>query len=333
MRPASLGTSRVNNRFLFQGQLYDAQLGAYSMRAREYKPAWGRFLSVDPAGLAFGDNRYAFVDGRPLTMMDPSGLCGKQLYNDASRNRFDWSSTGRLDDYFRQSYGLTPQYALEMSGVRSTAASANWDRGNYGLAAVNGFFGISDAVGSTFLGRTVGETAVKVGAGLLVGGALNAFFKWAAATAPVFTPLAAGTTGAMTTAAGTVGGAVGADEVVAATGEADATLARPQYVPTVKVNEEDGTRLPLPLPRTEDGQLAPSSTDPHTQIGWRDGRKDSYIQTREFGPNGQPIKQVDWTDHGRPQLHTDPHVHDYIPNPTGGSPQVGPARPPLPGEL
>jgi RHS repeat-associated protein len=102
---------------------------------------------------------------------------------------------------------------------------------------------------------------------------------------------------------------------------------RPTYVPT----GPDGR--PLPLPRGPNGELAPSSMDPHTQIGWREGRRGGYVQTREFGPNGQPVKQVDWTDHGRPAQHTDPHVHDYVPNPTGGTPQHGPARPPRPGEF
>ena len=102
---------------------------------------------------------------------------------------------------------------------------------------------------------------------------------------------------------------------------------RPTYVPT----EPNGQ--PLSLPRTPGGQPAPSSLDPHTQIGWRDGRRGGYVQTREFGPNGQPVRQVDWTDHGRPAQHTDPHVHDYVPNPTGGTPQQGPARPPHRGEL
>lgn len=102
---------------------------------------------------------------------------------------------------------------------------------------------------------------------------------------------------------------------------------RPSYVPT----GPDGR--PLPLPRGPNGELVPSSMDPHTQIGWQEGRRGGYIQTREFGPNGQPIKQVDWTNHGRPMQHPDPHVHDYVPNPTGGTPQHGPARPPRAGEL
>jgi RHS repeat-associated protein len=102
---------------------------------------------------------------------------------------------------------------------------------------------------------------------------------------------------------------------------------RPTYVPT----GPDGN--PLPLPRGPNGELAPSSPNPHTQIGWQEGRRGGYAQTREFGPNGQPLKQVDWTNHRRPAQHSDPHVHDYIPNPTGGTPQHGPARAPRPGEL
>jgi hypothetical protein len=93
----------------------------------------------------------------------------------------------------------------------------------------------------------------------------------------------------------------------------------------------DGT--PLRLPRGSNGKLAPSSMDPHTQIGWQEGRRGGYVQTREFGANGQPVKQVDWTDHGRPVQHANPHVHDYLPNLTGGTAQHGPARAPRPGEL
>ncbi len=95
--------------------------------------------------------------------------------------------------------------------------------------------------------------------------------------------------------------------------------------------DPDGT--PVSLPRGPNGELAPSSMEPHTQIGWHEGRRGGYVQTREFGANGQAIKQVDWTNHGRPTQHTNPHVHDYLPNPSGGTPQHGPPRPPQPGEL
>ena len=92
----------------------------------------------------------------------------------------------------------------------------------------------------------------------------------------------------------------------------------------------DGNKLPLP--KGPHGQLAPSSEYPHSQIGWYEGRKGGYVQTLEFGPDGKPIKRIDWTDHGRPKEHTNPHCHDYLPNPTGGNHIQGPARPLTPVE-
>ena len=85
----------------------------------------------------------------------------------------------------------------------------------------------------------------------------------------------------------------------------------------------DAEGKPLPLPRGLDGELAPSVASPHTQLGWREGRKGGYRQTREFGENGKPVKDIDWTDHGRPKHHSNPHEHPWMENPTGGSPMRG----------
>jgi len=71
------GTSRtastLGTRFLYHGQLFDPWTRTYSMRAREYRPAWGRFLSTDPIGLDGGLNLYAFASGGPLHLRDPMG--------------------------------------------------------------------------------------------------------------------------------------------------------------------------------------------------------------------------------------------------------------------
>ena len=72
----------------------------------------------------------------------------------------------------------------------------------------------------------------------------------------------------------------------------------------------------------------PSSDTPHTQIGWQKGRKGDYIQTREWGYNGKPIKTTDWTDHGRPQSHPyNPHDHPFLKNSTGGTTIRGEDKP------
>jgi RHS repeat-associated protein len=71
---AVLPGSTVGTRFLFQGQLYDALTGTYSMRARQYQPKWGRFLSPDPLAFTAAPSLYSFTGSRPLTRRDPSGL-------------------------------------------------------------------------------------------------------------------------------------------------------------------------------------------------------------------------------------------------------------------
>ncbi len=76
------------------------------------------------------------------------------------------------------------------------------------------------------------------------------------------------------------------------------------------------------LPRDPGGKPTP---DPeainraHTQLGTEIGSKGPYPQAREFDENGNHLKDIDFTNHGRPKLHTNPHQHRYIPNPTGGS--------------
>lgn len=84
-----------------------------------------------------------------------------------------------------------------------------------------------------------------------------------------------------------------------------------------------------PLPRGPGGEPIPDpdAQGPHTQLGRQEGRKGPYPQAREFDGNGKPVRDIDFTDHGRPNEHTNPHEHRYVDNPTGGTPQRGPPRP------
>lgn len=91
-----------------------------------------------------------------------------------------------------------------------------------------------------------------------------------------------------------------------------------------------------PLPRdTRTGEptidpateTMPVATGPHTQLGIRDGRNGTYNQAREFDANGQAVRDIDFTNHGRPDTHVNPHQHSYLENPSGGTPQRGPAEP------
>ena len=81
------------------------------------------------------------------------------------------------------------------------------------------------------------------------------------------------------------------------------------------------------FPRDANGNPIPDSQYPHTQLATAHGRKGDYPTAREWGPDGQPVRDVHWTDHGRPLNHTDPHQHPFTPNPSGGTPKHGKAEP------
>lgn len=63
----------------FTGEPIDANDLVY-LRNRYYHPELGTFLSMDPYEGDFNDpmslNRYAYVQGNPVNLTDPSGLCG-----------------------------------------------------------------------------------------------------------------------------------------------------------------------------------------------------------------------------------------------------------------
>jgi RHS repeat-associated protein len=57
----------------FPGQRYDAATGLYYNYFRDYDATSGRYIQVDPIGLAGGINPYLYANGSPLRYTDPSG--------------------------------------------------------------------------------------------------------------------------------------------------------------------------------------------------------------------------------------------------------------------
>jgi RHS repeat-associated protein len=64
----------VAPRFGFSGHVYIATDGLNLTYFRGYDPALGRWISSDPLGWRAGPNFYAYVEGRPTTLIDPFGL-------------------------------------------------------------------------------------------------------------------------------------------------------------------------------------------------------------------------------------------------------------------
>ncbi|MEE4305524.1 hypothetical protein V2J60_01760 [Pseudomonas alliivorans] len=85
------------------------------------------------------------------------------------------------------------------------------------------------------------------------------------------------------------------------------------------------------LPRDKHGNHIPDSDVPHTQLGNKKGRRGDYRQAREWRDDEAgalvPSRDIDFTDHGRPENHTNPHQHDWTPNETGGTLKHGDAKP------
>ncbi len=97
-----------------------------------------------------------------------------------------------------------------------------------------------------------------------------------------------------------------------------------------KKKSEDVYAPDRPIPQDQHGRPIPESDEPHTQLGTKQGRKGKYPQGREFGEKGKRVKDIDFTDHGRPHDHTNPHQHRREENQTGGTPSREDAEP-LPG--
>jgi len=86
-----------------------------------------------------------------------------------------------------------------------------------------------------------------------------------------------------------------------------------------------------PLPRTRHGDPIPDADAPHTQLGVRTDGSGTYTQARQWEVDPatgrlQPTRDVDFTDHGFPATHPDPHQHQLIPNNSATVPGGGVQR-------
>ncbi|QVL56090.1 MAG: hypothetical protein KFB95_02475 [Simkaniaceae bacterium] len=106
----------------------------------------------------------------------------------------------------------------------------------------------------------------------------------------------------------------------------------PKAAPKPKITSPTETSKPLKksedvfapdrkLPLDRHGNKIPDTDAPHTQLGSKISKKTKkpYPQAREFDAQGKPIRDIDFTDHGRPHEHPNPHQHVYKDSQTGGT--------------
>ncbi|WP_374658532.1 RHS repeat domain-containing protein [Inhella sp.] len=68
------GLDALNVPLRMPGQYWDAESGLFYNHHRYYEPRVGRYVQSDPIGLAGGINTYSYVEGNPVSKVDPEGL-------------------------------------------------------------------------------------------------------------------------------------------------------------------------------------------------------------------------------------------------------------------
>lgn len=112
--------------FTYTGHHMDRATGLLLPLFRAYDASLGRWLSRDPIGISGGSNLYRYVQNNPALFIDPDGRHHVTLQPDPISSAGSWMV--RASDW---NFGQ---------------AASHWDSGNYGNAALHGYYGASLAV-------------------------------------------------------------------------------------------------------------------------------------------------------------------------------------------
>lgn len=130
------------NRFGYTGQQNLSGLGVQYYKARMYSADLGRFIQIDPIGMADDMNLYAYVGNNAVNRVDPSGLAGVALGNFGSSVKNDFS----------QSVSAVKNTDLSFDGLMNGLNSL----GPVGVEMGAGLKGIG-MLGASIKGISVGE--------------------------------------------------------------------------------------------------------------------------------------------------------------------------------
>jgi RHS repeat-associated protein len=155
--------------------------GLFYYRARYYDPVLKRFVSEDPIGLEAGPNFYAYVNGDPVSFIDPLGLAtlsvgvrGSFFYGGAGGTvggSFGFSTCGQVCVQI-QTCGRLGAGASIGAGATVSTGSGNFrpgtslGGGGFGNVGIGPFGGFST---NTTTAGTTGTLTVGGGVGVAVG--------------------------------------------------------------------------------------------------------------------------------------------------------------------
>ncbi|UPG90952.1 DUF6531 domain-containing protein [Luteibacter aegosomaticola] len=173
----------------FPGQRFDNLTGLHANGARDYDPVTGRYIQVDPIGLAGGPNPYLYAKAQPLLYIDPSGrnpavfalvmaavgattaaagdaaiqLVG--MYRSKWCKRFSWRELGIATAGGALSGAALPMFASTSPVVAAAGAAGVGATSNYAVHVANGGESLDRtaawAVGTGALGGAIAGPAVR----------------------------------------------------------------------------------------------------------------------------------------------------------------------------
>jgi RHS repeat-associated protein len=155
-----------DNTFQFTGREND-NTGLYNYRNRYYNPAWGRFISEDPAGLLSGINLYTYVDNSPISFNDPSGKFAANII------------AGLAGGVFGAAFGAASYLGLQYGSCHPNPSTLGLleaaGMGFVGGALTGASFGLAGAsfagelAAAGFFGGTTGILSGLIGGGVETG--------------------------------------------------------------------------------------------------------------------------------------------------------------------
>lgn len=157
----------VYNPFQFTGQWYDAEIGQYYLRARQYDPQLLRFTSRDPVFGGYEDpmslHAYLYCWNNPINMVDPSG----ELLEEPLETISFGARIYQAADYSR-TIGRRAMQILAGASIQNVLVGA----------AIDVFSDMAMGKGLGFLGDAVGPALKKLTPVLQRGGGHHLLPKW-----------------------------------------------------------------------------------------------------------------------------------------------------------
>ncbi|EKN90440.1 RHS repeat-associated core domain protein [Leptospira interrogans str. 2002000623] len=281
----------------FNSQELDRESGFYFFNARFYDPGIARFTSadtiIDGELDTQGWNRFSYVKGNPIGAKDPTGHEANGgigiMMNSQCKGNASCNSAG-------------------LNAVSEGAKKAVVGTAVVGATAATGYAAAAE-VGSAALPSAI-YLSSRLGSSNITNSLLNRLPQSQSAVANSVNATKEGLKKA--NGVGNIGNNPG-----------NSCQCTPVNSGNFRPN-----RL---LPNNKNGVPLPDVNLPHTQIGYQKGRKGDYTQAREWNYNDkgklEAKRLIDFTDHGRPANHANPHQHKFLPNPTGGTAKHGPSEP------